>query len=223
MINILVVENDIKLNQNICRYLSRNGFHSISCYSSMEAYEFMDNNLYDLIISDIMLPNIDGFEMVKTVRSVDKKIPILLITDLSDIETKQKGFGLGIDDYMVKPINMDELLLRVGALLRRANIAYERKLTIGNLVMNADEMIVTVEGKKIHATLKEFDILLKMLSYPNRIFKRTELMDEFWGMESETDFRVVDVYIAKLRSKFSCCKDFKIETVYGIGYKVVVS
>lgn len=203
--------------------MSDNGYYAKGCLNSRQAYDSMYNSLYDLIISDIMMPEIDGFEFAKTVRSINQKIPILFMTARDDIKSKQKGFRAGIDDYMVKPINMDELLMRVGALLRRANIANERKIVVGDLVMNADEMTATVVGEEIPITLREFNILYKMLSYPKHTFSRPQLMDEFWGIESNTSLRAVDVYITKLRDKFSCCKDFKIVTVHGLGYKAVLS
>lgn len=182
----------------------------------------MYHNRYDLIISDIMMPGIDGFEFATTVRDINRSIPILFMTARDDIGSKQKGFRAGIDDYMVKPIEMDELVLRVGALLRRANIANEKQLTVGGLIMDADAMTATVDGEEIPVTVREFNILYKLLSYPKHTFSRAQLMDEFWGIESETSLRSVDVYITKLRDKFSGCEDFKIVTVHGLGYKAVL-
>jgi DNA-binding response OmpR family regulator len=222
MINILVVEDDINLNKIVCSYLKDNGYNASGCFNPEEAYDLMYNSLYDLIISDIMMPKIDGFEFAKTVRNINQAIPILFITARDDIKSKQKGFHAGIDDYMVKPINMDELIMRVGALLRRANIANERKLVAGSLVMYADEMTATVNDEEIPVTVREFNILYKLLSYPKHTFSRAQLMDEFWGLESNTSLRAVDVYITKLRDKFSSCNDFKIVTVHGLGYKVVL-
>lgn len=223
MINILVVEDDNKLNQIVCTYLNDSSYAAKGCLNPREAYDLMYNNHYDLIISDIMMPEIDGFQFAETVRELNKTIPILFMTARDDISSKQKGFEAGIDDYMVKPINMDELVLRVGALLRRANIANEKKLVVGTLAMDADEMTVKVDGEEIPVTLREFNILYKMLSYPKHTFSRAQLMDEFWGVESETSLRAVDVYITKLRDKFSACEDFKIVTVHGLGYKAVLS
>lgn len=222
MINILVVEDDIKLNQIVCAYLNDNGYTAKGCLNPNEAYDLMYNNLFDLIISDIMMPGIDGFEFAETVRSINKTIPILFMTARDDITSKQKGFRAGIDDYMVKPIELDELVLRVGALLRRANITNEKRLTVGDLVMDADSMTAKVGNEEIPVTVREFNILYKMLSYPGRTFSRAQLMDEFWGIDSETSLRAVDVYITKLRDKFSDCKDFKITTVHGLGYKAVL-
>ncbi len=170
MINILVVEDDIKLNQLVCTYLKDNGYAAKGCLNPQEAYDLMYNNLYDLIISDIMMPGIDGFEFTETIREINKTIPILFMTARDDISSKQRGFRAGIDDYMVKPIDMDELVLRVGALLRRANIANEKRLTAGSLAMDADAMTATVNGEEIPVTVREFNILYKLLSYPNHTF-----------------------------------------------------
>ena len=222
MINVLVVEDDIKLNQIVCTYLNDNGYSTKGCLNPLEAYELMYNAIYDLIISDIMMPGIDGFEFAKTVREINRKIPILFMTARDDISSKQKGFQAGIDDYVVKPVNMEELVLRVGALIRRANIMNEKRLAVGNLVMDADAMTANLDGEEIPVTVREFNILYKLLSYPKRTFSRAQLMDEFWGIDSETSLRAVDVYITKLRDKFSDCQDFKIVTVHGLGYKAVL-
>lgn len=220
MIKILVVEDDTKLNHMICSYLSDNGYYTKGCLNAEEAYNEMYNNLYELIISDIMMPDIDGFEFVETVRKVNRKIPILFMTARDDLDSKRKGFLLGIDDYMVKPIEPDELLLRVGALLRRANIENERRIIVGNLKLDADELSTEVNGEEVNLTTREFNILYKMLSYPKKTFSRPQLMDEFWGMESDTNLRAIDVYITRMREKLSRCDGFEIVTVRGIGYKV---
>lgn len=222
MVNILVVEDDAKLNQTVCTYLNDSGFRAKGCLNANDAYEEMYNNIYELIISDIMMPRIDGFEFAETVRKVNKQIPILFMSAKDDLPSKQKGFQLGIDDYMVKPIELDELLLRVRALLRRANIEMERKLTVGNLELDADGMTAAIDGEEIPVTTREFNILYKLLSYPKKTFTRAQLMDEFWGIESNTSLRAVDVYVTKLRDKFSACDGFQIVTVRGIGYKAVL-
>ncbi len=222
MINILVVDDDPKLNQIVCTYLNDSGFRTKGCLNANEAYAEMYNHLYELIISDIMMPEIDGFEFARTVRQVNRHIPILFMSAKDDLPSKQRGFQLGIDDYMVKPIELDELLLRVRALLRRANIELERKLVVGNLEMDADGMTATVDGKEIPVTTREFNILFKLLSYPKKTFSRAQLMDEFWGVDSDTSLRAVDVYITKLRDKFSGCEGFRIVTVRGLGYKAVL-
>lgn len=222
MIKILVVEDDEKLNQIVCTYLNDNGFQVKGCLNANTAYEEMYNHLYDLIISDIMMPEIDGFEFAETVRKVNRTIPILFMSAKDDLPSKQKGFQLGIDDYMVKPIELEELLLRVRALLRRANIEVERKITVGNLTLDADGMSAEIDGKEIGLTTREFNIMYKLLSYPKKTFSRAQLMDEFWGVESDTSLRAVDVYVTKLRDKLSSCDGFKIVTVRGLGYKVVL-
>ncbi len=222
MINILVLEDDVKLNQTVCTYLNDSGFHAKGCQRAADAYEEMYQNLYDLIISDIMMPEIDGFEFAETVRRVNRHIPILFMSAKDDLPSKQKGFRLEIDDYMVKPIELDELLLRVRALLRRANIETERKLSAGNLELDADAMTAMVNGEEIPVTTREFHIIYKLLSYPNKTFSRAQLMDEFWGLDSNTSLRAVDVYITKLRDKFSGCDGFEIKTVRGLGYKAVL-
>ncbi len=222
MIHILVLEDDAKLNQAVCTYLNDSGFSAKGCLSAHAAYDELYNHLYDLIVSDIMMPEVDGFEFAETVRQVNKTIPILFMSAKDDLPSKQKGFLLGIDDYMVKPIELDELLLRIRALLRRANIEMERKLTVGNLTLDADAVAATVDGEDVPVTTREFNILYKLLSYPNKTFSRAQLMDEFWGVESETSLRAVDVYITKLRDKFSSCSGFEIKTVRGLGYKAVL-
>ncbi|MBD5522784.1 MAG: response regulator transcription factor [Lachnospiraceae bacterium] len=222
MINILVVEDDAKLNQIVCTYLNDSGFHAKGCLNAKDAYDEMYNNIYELIISDIMMPEIDGFKFAQTVRQVNKAIPILFMSAKDDLPSKQKGFQLGIDDYMVKPVELEELLLRVRALLRRANIEMERKITVGNLKMDADGMSAEINGEEINLTTREFNILYKLLSYPKKTFSRAQLMDEFWGVDSDTSLRAVDVYVTKLRDKLSACDGFKIVTVRGLGYKAVL-
>ena len=222
MIRILVLEDDAKLNQMICTYLNDSGFQAKACLHANDAYDEMYNSLYDLIISDIMMPDIDGFEFAENVRRVNKHIPILFMSAKDDFPSKQRGFQLGIDDYMVKPVEVEELLLRVRALLRRANIEMERKVVVGNLELDADGMTASVDGEELPVTTREFNILYKLLSYPKKTFSRAQLMDEFWGVDTDTSLRAVDVYITKLRDKFSACDGFEIKTVRGLGYKAVL-
>ena len=227
MINILVVEDDVKLNQIVCNYLNDSGYIAKGCLGVNEAYDAMYNNMFELIISDIMMPGIDGFEFAESVRQVNKTIPILFMSAKDDLPSKQKGFRLGIDDYMVKPIELDEMILRVRALLRRANIEMSRKLTVGNLELDADALTAVVnrvgsKSEEIQVTTREFNILYKLLSYPSKTFSRAQLMDMFWGVDSETSLRAVDVYVTKLRDKFIDCDGFKIVTVRGLGYKAVL-
>lgn len=222
MIHILVVDDDKNLNQTVCTYLNDCGFEAKGVLSVNEAYDEMYNNLYELIISDIMMPEIDGFEFAETVRQVNKQIPILFMSAKDDLPSKRKGFLVGIDDYMVKPVELAELEMRVRALLRRSNIEMERKLIVGNLEMDADSMTATINGEEIPVTTREFNILYKLLSYPKKTFTRAQLMDEFWGLDSGTSLRAVDVYVTKLRDKFSTCDGFEIKTVRGLGYKAVL-
>lgn len=222
MVKILVVDDDKKINQIVCSYLSDSGFQTKGCLSASEAYDEMYNNLYDILISDIMMPEIDGFEFARTVRQLNKKIPILFLSARDDLPAKKKGFQLGIDDYMIKPIELQELEMRVRALLRRSNIEQSRRLAVGNLVLDADAMTAEVNNEELAVTMREFNILYKLLSYPNKTFSRAQLMDEFWGLEASAGLRAVDVYITKLRDKFSDCDGFEIKTVRGLGYKVVL-
>ncbi len=223
MFRILVVEDDKELNKAVCSYLNRKGYDTVSCLGANEAYDAMyGGTLFDMIISDIMMPNIDGFEFAETIREQNANIPILFMTARDDFAAKQRGFQVGIDDYMVKPIDLDELLLRVGALMRRANIANNRKLTVGSLTLDADERSATLDGEEISLTVREFNLLYKLLSYPKKTFTRQQLMDEFWDSATASGTRTVDVYMTKLRDKFAECADFEIVTVHGLGYKAVL-
>lgn len=222
MFKILVLEDDRELNKTVCSFLNNSGYETTGCLNVNDAYDALDANLFDLIVSDIMMPDIDGFEFARNIRELNDDIPILFMTARDDIASKQRGFRIGVDDYMVKPINLDELFLRIGALLRRAKIAADRKLEIGSFVMDADEHTAYLNDEEIPLTNREFSILYKLLSYPKKTFTRTQLMDEFWDADTETAPRAVDVYMTKLRQKLSDCHDFEIVTVYGLGYKAVV-
>ncbi|MBR1971694.1 MAG: response regulator transcription factor [Clostridia bacterium] len=222
MFKILVVEDDKELNKTVCSFLNHNGYQAVGCLNANEAYDSLYENVFDLIVSDIMMPGVDGFEFARSIRENNKEIPILFMTARDDFASKQRGFRIGVDDYMVKPIDLDELFLRIGALLRRAKIASSRKLEIGNFVMDADEHTAYLGDEEISLTNREFSILYKLLSYPKKTFTRTQLMDEFWDMDTETAPRAVDVYMTKLRSKLSNCEDFEIKTVHGLGYKAVI-
>lgn len=223
MFRILVVEDDADLNNAVCTFLRKNGFDAEGCHNTTQAYSAMYDNVHDIIISDIMMPGEDGFEFAKNIRKLSTNIPILFMTARDDIASKQLGFSLGIDDYMVKPVNLDELVMRINALLRRAKIAESKKINIGKLSINADERSVTYDGEEINLTSREFNIIYKMLSYPKKTFSRTQLMDEFWGADTTSGTRTVDVYMTKLRDKFSKCKEFEIVTVHGLGYKVIIN
>lgn len=223
MFKILVVEDNRELNKTVCSYLAQNGYETVGCLSANEAYDAMyGGTLFDLIISDIMMPGIDGFEFAKTVRELNQEIPILFMTARDDFTSKQRGFKAGIDDYMVKPIDLDELLLRIEALLRRAKIATSHRLQVGKLVLDANEHTAYVEDEEVPLTVREFNLIYKLLSYPKKTFTRSQLMDEFWDSATTSGPRTVDVYMTKLRDKFSGCEDFEIVTVHGLGYKAVI-
>lgn len=222
MFQILVVEDDRELNKTVCSFLNHSGYEAVGCLNAADAYDALEGGLFDLIVSDIMMPGIDGFEFAENVRALNEEIPILFMTARDDLASKKRGFRIGVDDYMVKPIDLDELFLRIGALLRRAKIAASRQLTIGSFFMDADEHTAYLGGEEIPMTTREFSILYKLLSYPKKTFTRSQLMDEFWDADTETAPRAVDVYMTRLRGKLSACEDFEIVTVHGLGYKVVL-
>lgn len=222
MIHILLVEDDKDLNQSVCRHLNARGYQTTGVLCAADAFEQLYASHIDLIISDIMMPGTDGFAFAQKVRQQDKNIPILFVTARDDFTSKERGYHLGIDDYMTKPIDLNELALHVEALLRRANIAASKKMIVGNLVLDEDEVSAAVDGETVPLTLREFQILFKLLSYPKRTFTRSQLLDEFSGVESESGLRSVDVHITNLRSKLSKCTGFQILTVRGLGYKAVM-
>ena len=223
MFKILVVEDEGELNKTVCSYLNQNGYETVGCLSANEAYDVMyGGTMFDLIISDIMMPGVDGFEFAENVRELNQEIPILFMTARDDFASKRRGFKAGIDDYMVKPADLDELLLRIEALLRRAKIAASKKLTVGSLTLDAEEHMAYLNEEEIPLTVREFNLIYKLLSYPKKTFTRSQLMDEFWDSTSSSGPRTVDVYMTKLRDKFSDCHDFEIVTVHGLGYKAVL-
>ena len=222
MFQILVVEDDRELNKTVCSFLNSCGYQATGCLDANEAYDAMYERVFDLIVSDIMMPGSDGFAFAANIRDVNSEIPILFMTARDDLAAKQRGFRIGVDDYMVKPIDLEELVLRIGALLRRAKIASSRKLEVGAFVMDADEHTAYLNDEEIPMTSREFSILYKLLSYPKKAFTRTQLMDEFWDPDTETAPRAVDVYMVKLRGKLANCQDFEIKTVHGLGYKAVI-
>ena len=222
MVKILVAEDDRALNASVVSALIKGGYEAKACYDGAEAAEALDGENFDLIISDIMMPNIDGFRLAELVRSRDKKIPILFMTALDGKQHIERGFNLGIDDYVVKPFDTEILMLRVGALLRRANIEKSRELTAGNLTMNLDEHAAYLNGSELPLSVREFDILFKLLSNPKRAYTRAQLMEQFWGFDTSATSRTVDVYMAKVREKTAECDGFEILTVHGLGYKAVL-
>ncbi len=222
MVKILLVEDDKALNKSVSSFLEQNGYEVTGCLNAADAYDAMYETMYDLIISDIMMPEIDGYEFAKTVRSLNNEIPILFMTAKDDFLSMERGYRIGIDDYMTKPVNLNELLLRIGALLRRANITASHRLEVGRFTMDLDEHAATLGDEEIPLTMREFNILYKLLSYPKKTFSRQQLMDEFWDADTTSGTRTVDVYMAKLRAKLADCDDFEIQTVHGLGYKAVI-
>ena len=224
MLNILIVEDDVSLNKLMATALKKNGYDTSSAYSVADAYAEMEKRPADLVVSDIMMPETDGFEFVKALRATSHNMPVLFVTAKDSFEDKKRGFLLGADDYLVKPIDINEMILRVGALLRRAKIANEHRLIIGNTVLDYDSLTVTEgSGQKTLLPQKEFLVLFKLLSYPSKIFTRSQLMDEIWGAYSDSFERTVDVHIVRIREKFKNNEDFEIMTVRGLGYKAEIS
>lgn len=222
MFSILVAEDDDSLRKLMCAALKQNGYMPYPAVDGEDALDVMERISVDLVISDIMMPKIDGYELVKLLRAARYEMPVLMVTAKDSFTDKQKGFMAGTDDYMVKPINIDEMILRVGALLRRAKMASDHALTVGSCTLNYDALTVTFEGKPPETIPnKEFMLLFKLLSYPNKIFTRRQLLDELWGLESEVDERTVDVHIKRLRERYTPNDDFDIVTVRGLGYKAV--
>lgn len=221
MFRILIVEDDQKLNKLFSTVLNRNGYQTFSAFDGAQALSLLETEYVDLIISDIMMPEIDGYELTRSLRESNYTVPILMITAKDTFEDKEKGFLSGTDDYMVKPVNVNEMVLRVNALLRRAKIMNDRKIELGETTLVYDSLSITNNGQETFLPLKEFYLLYKLLSFPGKIFTRQQLMDEIWGMDTETEERTVDVHINRLRERFRNNSDFDIITVRGLGYKAV--
>ena len=221
MLKILIVEDDRELQQLFSHVLLKNGYTVKGVSNGQEGLDAMDASYYDLIISDVMMPVMDGFEMVRQLREVGNSTPVLMITAKDTFDDMRQGFLCGTDDYMVKPVNVNEMVLRVGALLRRAQMINDRRQVLGSTVLECDSLTVVSNGDTSVLPQKEFMLLYKMASYPGRIFTRQQLMDEIWGYDSESDTHTVDVHIGRLRDRFRDNPDFKIVTMRGVGYKVV--
>ncbi len=221
MFRILIAEDDSELRQLFSHVLAKHGYSVTGVDNGAEALDAIEHSYFDLIISDIMMPVMDGYELVSSIRNAGLTIPVLMITAKDAFDDMRLGFISGTDDYMIKPINVNEMVLRVGALLRRAQMINERRLTMGNTVMECDSLTVTCDEQSFVLPQKEFMLLYKMASFPGRIFTRQQLMDDIWGYESETDTHTVDVHIARLRDRFRNNNDFRIVTMRGVGYKVV--
>ena len=221
MLKILIAEDDRELRQLFSHVLMKNGYTVKGVSNGKEALDAMDNDYYDLIISDIMMPVMDGYELVRELRDSSNTTPVMMITAKDAFDDMRMGFLSGTDDYMIKPINVNEMVLRVGALLRRAQMINERRQVIGSTVLECDSLSVITESESVVLPQKEFMLLYKMASYPGKIFTRQQLMDEIWGYDNESDPHTVDVQIGRLRERFRNNKDFKIITMRGVGYKVV--
>ena len=222
MFNILVVEDDKNLRKLITTYLQRNKYNTYEATNGEEALNVLDQSYIDLIVSDIMMPKMDGYELIKSLREAKYDVPILIITAKSEIEDKKEGFLLGADDYMVKPIDIEEMLLRIQVLLRRSKSASEKKIQIGDLLLNYNQLSGIKKDKVYNLAQKEFYLLYKLLSTPNTIFTRQELIEEVWGLESDSDYRTVDVHIKRIREKMKDVDEFEIVTIRGIGYKAII-
>ncbi|QWU13844.1 DNA-binding response regulator, OmpR family, contains REC and winged-helix (wHTH) domain [Paenibacillus sophorae] len=220
MVNILVVDDNESIRKLMTTYLIRDGYHVFAASDGLKALEVLDTEHIDLMIADIMMPNMDGYTLTEELRSSRHELPILMITAKETFEDKKKGFLVGTDDYMVKPIDFDEMLLRVHALLRRAKISNEHRIVIGEIILDYETLTVTTPAETFILPKKEFYLLFKLLSYPQKIFTRQDLMDEIWGLDNDTDERTIDVHIKRLREKFDGFEEFKIITVRGLGYKV---
>ena len=221
MLKILIAEDDRELRQLFSHVLQRNGYTVVGVSDGQEALQAMDRDVYDLLISDVMMPVLDGYELVRQLRESGNKTPVLMITAKDGFDDMRQGFQSGVDDFMVKPVNVNEMLLRVGALLRRAQMINDRRQTVGTTVMECDSLTVAAGGESVVLPQKEFMLLYKMAAFPGRIFTRQQLMDEIWGYDSESDTHTVDVHIGRLRERFRDNPDFKIVTIRGVGYKVV--
>ena len=221
MFSVLIVEDDINLNKLMNSFLTQNGYKVTTAFNGRQGLEKFNSNYTDIIISDIMMPDINGYEFVSCIREENNSVPILFVSAKDAFESKQKGFDVGIDDYMVKPIDLNELLLRIKALLRRAKIVNEKKLIVGNTTLLFDSLKVVFNDTSIELPQKEFLILYKLLSFPDKIFTRGQLMQEFWPDDSDSLERTVDVHITRIREKLSQNTDFEIVTIRGLGYKAV--
>ena len=219
MIKVLVVDDDKNIRKLIGEYLERAGYEAVLARNGQEALDFIDQFHFDMVVADIMMPYLDGYELVADIRSINPHIPIIMITAKDAFEDKRTAFSHGADDFLTKPIDLDEMLLRVAALFRRAQISMDKKIVLGSFSMSLEFRSVLINGEHIDLPKKEFELLFKLLSYPKKIFTRRQLMDEIWGMDSSADERTVDVHIKRLREKFETCKEFEIITVRGLGYK----
>ncbi len=222
MVKILVVEDEKDLNRFVSLSLRNNGYEVVSCFDGAEALDKMASESFALVLTDIMMPKMDGYELCESIRSFEKDLPIVFMTAKDDKISKLTGYSLGVDDYIVKPFDMDILLMKIIAILRRSKIKNNKVLSVGNLTMNTEEHSAEIDGNELALTVREFDLLFKLLSYPKKTFTRSALMEEFWDFDSSATSRTVDVYMAKLREKTKECDGFEIQTVHGLGYKAIL-
>ncbi len=222
MARILVVEDEIDLNRFVSISLRDRGYEVVSAYDGKGALSEMENTRFDMLLTDIMMPRMDGFALAEVVRAINRDIPIIFMTAKDDKAFKMFGYSIGIDDYVVKPFDVDILIMKISALLRRAKIESEKQIEIGNFKMNLEERSAVLDGSEVSLTVREFDILFKLLSFPKKTFTRSALMEEFWDFDFSATSRTVDVYMVKLREKTAACDGFEIQTVHGLGYKVVL-
>lgn len=222
MLKILLAEDDKDLNQLTTSYLKEAGYDIVSVYNGLDALYKFEEEKFDLVLSDIMMPLCDGYQLAREIREKNNQIPILFMSAREDKISKQMGYKVGIDDYITKPFDFDELIFKISAIARRLNISRQNILEIGNLKMDKDEHMAYIDGNELSLTVREFDILYCMLSYPKKTFTRGRLMEDFWDYDSSATSRTVDVYMAKLRDKTKTCDGFEIQTVHGLGYKVIL-
>ena len=222
MPKLLLIEDDRPLNESLCFFLSGEGYETEGAFCAEDAFRQMETTKYDLVITDVMLPSVDGFEIARLLRLYDPRLPIILLTALDDYRSKEKGYAAGIDDYLTKPVEPNELLWHVRALLRRSGVTRQKQLTVGNLTMDTLSMTASCNGEEIALTVREFNLLHHFLSNPGEIFTRSRLIEKFWSGDSESTLRSVDVYITKIREKTKACDGFEIVTVRGLGYKCVL-
>jgi len=222
MISILLVEDDKDLNELVSSYLRKSFYDVTSVFNGLDALNEFEEQNYDLILSDIMMPLCDGYELARQIRNINSQVPIIFMSARDDKPSKQLGYRVGIDDYITKPFDLDELVLKISAIARRLNIKRDNQIEIGNFKMIEDEHVAYIDDEEVSFSVREFDILFRMLSYPKKTFSRGKLMEDFWGFDTSATSRTVDVYMAKLRDKTKKCNGFEIQTVHGLGYKVVL-
>ena len=221
MLNVLIVEDEIPVRM-LTRARLKNAYHILEAGNGAEALAVMEQEHIDLMIVDIMMPEMDGYEFVKILRDAGDMTPVIMLTAMSDFSHKKKGFATGIDDYLTKPINYEELQWHIEAILRRANISNAKQITVGHTCIKSDTLSITVNGETIELTEKESALIYKLLSYPNTVFSKQQLMDEIWGYDTESDYNTIKTYVSRIRNKLKNCTDFEIVSVRGLGYKAIV-